>query len=35
MTAVMGRRAKSELLQKIGELLVDRDFLSRGLGRLR
>ncbi len=26
---------ESELLQKIGELTVERDFLSRGLGRLR
>jgi hypothetical protein len=26
---------EAELLQKIGELTVDRDFLSRGLGRLR
>ena len=26
---------RSELLQKIGELTVERDFLSRGLGRLR
>ncbi len=26
---------ESELLQKIGELAVERDFLSRGLGRLR
>jgi len=26
---------ESELLQKIGELTVERDFLSRGLGRSR
>jgi len=26
---------KEELLQKIGELTVERDFLSRGLGRVR
>jgi transposase-like protein len=26
---------EQELLQKIGELTVERDFLSRGLGRLR
>ena len=26
---------ESELLQKIGELTVERDFLTRGLGRLR
>ena len=26
---------ESELLQKIGELTVERDFLARGLGRLR
>jgi len=26
---------ESELLQKIGELTVERDFLSRGLGGLR
>jgi transposase len=26
---------ESELLKKIGELTVERDFLSRGLGRLR
>ena len=26
---------ESELLQKIGELTVEKDFLSRGLGRLR
>ena len=26
---------ESELLQKIGELTVERDFLSRGLGRLK
>ena len=26
---------EAELLQKIGELMVERDFLSRGLGRLR
>jgi transposase-like protein len=26
---------QAELLQKIGELTVERDFLSRGLGRLK
>jgi transposase len=26
---------EAELLQKIGELTVERDFLARGLGRLR
>ena len=26
---------ETELLQKIGELTVERDFLARGLGRLR
>ena len=26
---------EAELLQKIGELTVERDYLSRGLGRLR
>ncbi len=26
---------EAELLQKIGELTVERDFLSRGVGRLR
>ena len=26
---------KQELLQKIGELTVERDFLSNGLGRIR
>ena len=26
---------ESELLQKIGELTVEQDFLSRGIGRLR
>ena len=26
---------ESELLKKIGELTVERDFLSRGLGRIR
>jgi transposase-like protein len=30
-----GSARESELLQKIGELTVERDFLSRGLGRLR
>ena len=30
-----GFARESELLQKIGELTVERDFLSRGLGRLR
>jgi transposase len=28
-----GASRESELLQKIGELTVERDFLSRGLGR--
>ena len=30
-----GSARESELLQKIGELTVEKDFLSRGLGRLR
>jgi len=30
-----GSAREAELLQKIGELTVERDFLSRGLGRLR
>jgi transposase-like protein len=30
-----GSERESELLQKIGELTVERDFLSRGLGRLK
>jgi len=30
-----GSTREAELLQKIGELTVERDFLSRGLGRLR
>ena len=30
-----GSSREAELLQKIGELTVERDFLSRGLGRLR
>lgn len=30
-----GSARESELLQKIGELTVERDFLSRGLGRLK
>jgi transposase-like protein len=30
-----GAERESELLQKIGELTVERDFLSRGLGRLK
>jgi len=30
-----GAAREAELLQKIGELTVERDFLSRGLGRLR
>lgn len=30
-----GSEREAELLQKIGELTVERDFLSRGLGRLR
>jgi transposase len=29
------REREAELLKKIGELTVERDFLSRGLGRLR
>jgi len=29
-----GNERQSELLEKIGELTVERDFLSRGLGRL-
>ena len=32
---VDGSARESELLQKIGELTVEKDFLSRGLGRLR
>lgn len=32
---VDGSARESELLQKIGELTVERDFLSRGLGRLK
>jgi len=30
-----GSEREGELLQKIGELTVERDFLARGLGRLR
>jgi transposase-like protein len=30
-----GSGREAELLQKIGELTVERDFLSRGLGRSR
>lgn len=30
-----GSERESELLKKIGELTVERDFLARGLGRLR
>ena len=30
-----GPERESELLKKIGELTVERDFVSRGLGRLR
>lgn len=30
-----GTERESELLGKIGELMVERDFLSNGLGRLR
>ena len=30
-----GSEREAELLQKIGELTVERDFLSRGLGRLK
>jgi transposase-like protein len=30
-----GNEREQELLQKIGELTVERDFLSRGLGRAR
>jgi len=30
-----GTERESELLKKIGELTVERDFLARGLGRLR
>ena len=30
-----GTERESELLQKIGELTVERDFLAKGLGRLR
>ena len=30
-----GSEREAELLKKIGELTVERDFLSRGLGRLR
>jgi transposase len=31
----LGAERESELLQKIGELTVERDFLAKGLGRLR
>jgi transposase len=34
-TAGDGGAREAELLRKIGELTVERDFLSRGLGRLR
>jgi len=30
-----GAERETELLKKIGELTVERDFLARGLGRLR
>lgn len=30
-----GSEREAELFQKIGELTVERDFLSRGLGRLK
>ncbi len=30
-----GSEREAELLKKIGELTVERDFLSKGLGRLR
>lgn len=30
-----GSEREAELLQKIGELTVERDFLARGLGRIR
>jgi transposase-like protein len=30
-----GSEREEELLKKIGELIVERDFLSKGLGRLR
>ena len=30
-----GQEREAELLEKIGELTVERDFLSNGLGRLR
>ena len=33
--AVEGSEREGELLQKIGELTVERDFLSRGLERVR
>jgi transposase len=32
---VDGAERESELLQKIGELTIERDFLSNGLGRFR
>jgi transposase-like protein len=31
----VGNEREGELLKKIGELMVERDFLSNGLGRLR
>ena len=31
----VGAEREGELLQKIGELTVERDFLAKGLGRLR
>lgn len=34
-TASDGEARETELLKKIGELTVERDFLARGLGRLR
>jgi transposase-like protein len=34
-TGAEGSEREGELLQKIGELTVERDFLSRGLERLR
>lgn len=34
-SGVDGSGREAELLQKIGELTVERDFLSRGLSRLR
>ena len=34
-TSPDGAERETELLKKIGELTVERDFLARGLGRLR